>query len=74
MSRIRNAVVAHRVVCFDRRGHSSSAGPDTRHGPRTQHENDLAGLIEAVGDTVRAILAEAAAVNASPVAVVASSN
>jgi hypothetical protein len=51
----------HGVVSFDRRGHSRSVGPGTCHGLRTQHENDLAGLIEAVGDTVRAILAQAAA-------------
>jgi hypothetical protein len=54
-----------RVVCSDRRGPSLSAGPGNGHGPRRQHENDLAGLIEAAGDTVRAILAEAAAVEAS---------
>jgi hypothetical protein len=50
----------HRVVCYHRRGHSRNVGPGTCHEPRTQHENDLAGLIEAAGDTVRAILAEAA--------------
>jgi hypothetical protein len=47
----------------------NGAGPGICHGPRAQHENELAGLIEAVGDTVRAILAEAAADIASPVAV-----
>jgi len=55
----------HRVVCSHRRGHSRSVGTSTRHGPRSQHDNKLAGLIEAAGDTVRAILAEAAAVTAS---------
>jgi pimeloyl-ACP methyl ester carboxylesterase len=38
----------HRVVRYDRRGHSLSAGPDIRHGSREQHEDDLAGLIEAL--------------------------
>jgi hypothetical protein len=47
----------------------NGAGPGICHGLRMHHENDLAGLIEAVGDTVRAILAEAAAEIASPVAV-----
>ena len=61
MSRMRFVAPAlsatHRVVCYDRRDHS--------------RENDLAGLIEAAGDTLRAILAEAAAVIASSVAVTA---
>ena len=36
----------HRVVRYDRRGHSRSAGPDVRHGSRAVHEQDLATLIE----------------------------
>jgi pimeloyl-ACP methyl ester carboxylesterase len=38
----------HRVVCYDRRGHSLSAGAGIGHGSRTQHEDDLAALIEAL--------------------------
>jgi pimeloyl-ACP methyl ester carboxylesterase len=38
----------HRVVTYDRRGHSTSAGPGVRHGARSQHEADLAALIEAL--------------------------
>ena len=38
----------HRVVSYDRRGHSASAGASIRHGSRTQHEADLATLIEAL--------------------------
>ena len=38
----------HRVVRYDRRGHTLSAGTDIRHGSREQHEDDLAGLIEAL--------------------------
>jgi pimeloyl-ACP methyl ester carboxylesterase len=37
-----------RVVTYDRRGHSRSAGSAGR-GPRRQHEADLAALIEALG-------------------------
>jgi pimeloyl-ACP methyl ester carboxylesterase len=39
---------AHRVVRYDRRGHSLSAGPDIGHGSRRQQEDDLVGLIEAL--------------------------
>jgi len=36
----------HRVVRYDRRGHSRSGGPGMRHGSREQQERDLAALIE----------------------------
>jgi pimeloyl-ACP methyl ester carboxylesterase len=39
---------AHRVVRYDRRGHSLSAGPGICHGSRKQQEDDLVGLIEAL--------------------------
>jgi pimeloyl-ACP methyl ester carboxylesterase len=38
----------HRVVRYDRRAHSLSAGSGIWHGSRKQHEDDLAGLIEAL--------------------------
>jgi pimeloyl-ACP methyl ester carboxylesterase len=36
----------HRVLSYDRRGHSRSSAPIGRHGSRRQHEDDLAALIE----------------------------
>jgi pimeloyl-ACP methyl ester carboxylesterase len=36
----------HRVLSYDRRGHSRSVAPGGRHGSRRQHEDDLGALIE----------------------------
>ena len=36
----------HRVLSYDRRGHSRSVGPARTQGSRRQHEADLAALIE----------------------------
>ena len=36
----------HRVLSYDRRGHSRSVGSPRTQGSRRQHEADLAGLIE----------------------------